>query len=159
MNFGLKCIGYPNYRVWSDGTVTTLEGTPKSLITRKAGYQTVHLSREGKPKHISIHRLVMENFKGPSDLQVNHIDGDKANNCTANLEYVTAKENIAHAIRTGLCNPVGESNGRAKLTKTDVRNIRDLILKGVHKKEIAKKYNIALGYVYQLRDKHWSHID
>ena len=43
----------------------------------------------GKTHTFSVHRLVMENFKpimNMSNLQVNHIDGDKTNNCLHNLE-------------------------------------------------------------------------
>jgi hypothetical protein len=44
----------------------------------------------------SVHRLIMESFVGPSELQVNHIDNDPQNNCLENLEYVSNRENSSH---------------------------------------------------------------
>ena len=55
-----------------------------------------------KAKRKRVHRLVMLAFHGPSDLEVNHIDGNKKNNCEWNLEYCTNRENSLHAISTGL---------------------------------------------------------
>jgi hypothetical protein len=49
-----------------------------------------------------LHRIVAITYLGPSDLEVNHIDGIKTNNSVSNLEFVTTKENINHAIRLGL---------------------------------------------------------
>lgn len=53
-----------------------------------------------------IHRLLAETFIPKpfidGDLDVNHIDGVKANNDLANLEWATRSENCLHAYRTGL---------------------------------------------------------
>jgi len=73
-------------------------------IKHHGGYLIVHLG-QGKIK--LIHTLVAEVFieKSEGKRFVNHIDGDKQNNVVTNLEWVTSKENMNHAIRTGLRNP------------------------------------------------------
>lgn len=48
------------------------------------------------------HRVIMEAFHGKSDLTVDHIDGNKANNSIDNLEYVTNSENIRRSYKLGL---------------------------------------------------------
>ena len=52
----------------------------------------------------TVHRLVAEAFLGGPhpDLDVNHIDGDKTNNCIENLEWCTREENVRHAVRIGI---------------------------------------------------------
>lgn len=93
----------------------------------KDGYCKVSLrSSDLPPKkchRYSVHRLIMENFfpfEGMENFQVNHIDGDKTNNKIENLEWVSCKENIHHAIMTGLRAQV---NGAAKLTPQQVIEI------------------------------------
>lgn len=75
-----------------------------SLINHSEGYKCVALSDNGMTKRFFVHRLVAEAFiPNPNNLpQVNHIDGNKQNNCVSNLEWCTARENIRHAIDTGL---------------------------------------------------------
>ena len=59
------------------------------------GYKDVWLTKDGKGKHYSVHRLVAMTFiPNPDNLpQVNHKDENPSNNCVLNLEWCTAKYN------------------------------------------------------------------
>lgn len=79
-------------------------GCELSQETTKNGYKRVIVSKDGKARKLSVHRLVAKAFvlnpEGKS--QVNHKDGDKTNNFAWNLEWATASENTQHAFDTGL---------------------------------------------------------
>ena len=51
-----------------------------------------------------VHKLVAKYFLSGVGETVNHIDGNKENNCVSNLEYASYKENNIHAIENGLRN-------------------------------------------------------
>lgn len=67
-------------------------------------YYVVSLSKDNVAKSVFVHRLVAEQFleRKPECNFVNHIDGDKHNNCVENLEWTTPRGNKLHAIYTGL---------------------------------------------------------
>lgn len=79
------------------------ERTIKTYVTT-FGYERVNLYVSGRRRNCFVHRLVagafLRNDKNLS--QVNHIDGNKLNNCVDNLEWVTQSENEKHAYRNGL---------------------------------------------------------
>lgn len=62
---------------------------------RGNGYLTVFI--DGKTRYL--HRIVAKAFiPNPENKeQVNHIDGNKSNDCVENLEWVSHFENIKHA--------------------------------------------------------------
>ena len=84
-----------------DGNRTVPERILKSAKD-KDGYQRVGLHREGKTKHVHVHRLVGQAFlTNPENLpQVNHKDEDKTNNNLSNIEFCDAKYNVNYGTRT-----------------------------------------------------------
>lgn len=103
------------YQVSNIGNVKSLKfnhGNVEKLIKpfNNGGYLRVTFRVNRKAKNFLVHRLVaaafIENPEGKDS--VNHIDGDKCNNCVDNLEWVTKSENTRHAIRVGLRPPICE---------------------------------------------------
>lgn len=82
-------------------TDTTNVLTP---VADRKGYLMVGLCRNCKMKWEKVHRLVASAFiPNPKEKpQVNHINGNKADNRSENLEWVTARENLIHAYKSGL---------------------------------------------------------
>lgn len=97
-------------RTYQNGKVVTqpiLGQNIKLTINTYSGYLECNLCKDGQTKTKSVHRLVAQAFLPNPDNKpaVNHKDGNKLNNDVNNLEWVTAKENTAHAIQTGLFAP------------------------------------------------------
>jgi hypothetical protein len=108
----------------------------------KDGYVEVRLCNGGKVTYVRVHRLVGSHFlSGDGSLQINHKDGNKANNRSDNLEYVTAKENSVHAHATGL--------HKGCVTKVKVVSDRDERMFGSIT-EAAKYFGVNRGW---FRDK------
>lgn len=91
------------YEVSNMGRVKSRRKIISSVDDGK-GYLRLHLSKNGITKSFRVHRLVAEAFVPNSDvsLKVNHIDGNKKNNRSDNLEWCTQAENVAHAYSNGL---------------------------------------------------------
>lgn len=127
--------GYEDrYYVSNMGRVFTngCKGVPPHIMKpqpNNRGYMLISLSKNKKVWHTTVHRLVAAAFcEGRSNERphVNHIDGDKSNNVSSNLEWVSRSENMRHAIdvlhRNMGCHEQPASN--RKLTKEQVLAIR-----------------------------------
>jgi hypothetical protein len=113
--------------------------TPMKPFTDKEGYMRVKLL--GKTK--KVHRLVAQAFIPNPDNKptVNHIDGNRSNNCVENLEWATYSENKQHAYDTGLTKGYTgrKDHGNNKYGKewTDLKN------SGYSLRKIGKLYNVC----------------
>lgn len=141
------------YQVSNLGRIRKMDARTKYLAPYEThkGYLAVGLWEHGHKTWCFVHRLVMLAFVGPSDLGVNHKDGDKTNNRLANLEYATPKENALHATRMGLL--------ATKLTPKDVREIRRRAAAGEPTAAIAERFDICKRHVRKIaRRGCWQHV-
>lgn len=98
-----------DYYINSYGDIIGIKRKGMQLLKPKLsnnGYLTVGLRDEhGNRKYYFVHRLVAFTFlKNPRGnyTQVNHIDGDKTNNSSENLEWTDQRGNTIHAYKNGL---------------------------------------------------------
>lgn len=89
------------YRISDKGNIFSVR---RNIILKqtsdKKGYLRIGLSNNGIVKHYQVHRLVAMTFIPNDDEnknQVNHIDGDKTNNCVENLEWCDNSYNTWHS--------------------------------------------------------------
>jgi DNA-binding transcriptional regulator YiaG len=124
----------------------------KKLFNNCCGYPMVLLYKNNKKVLKSVHRLVALHFiDNPLDLpQVNHINSDRENNNSSNLEWCTSKENVNHSIRSGL--------RIKKLTIENVNEIRSL-QNELTQKEIAIKFNMSQSMISSILSKrYWKNL-
>lgn len=108
----------------------------------KHGYQWIRVRMSNNKKICKgVHRLVAETFYGESNLEVNHIDGNKNNNSLTNLEFCTKLQNLEHARLNGL--------KKLKLTKFEIDDIRNSIDTGVN---LSLKYNVSTALISLIKN-------
>lgn len=87
-----------------------------SLRSYNGGYVRATLSNGGRDKHetVLVHRIVAQAFipNPKNKYTVNHIDGNKTNNCVENLEWATREENQHHRFYV-----LGKSFSKDKMNK------------------------------------------
>ena len=111
--------------------------------TLHKGYHRYALWDGVKQRHIKACRLVIEAFVGPSPFkgaEICHGDGNKTNDHYTNLRWDTHKSNMmdrsAHGFRGTRCHT-------AKLTESQVIEIRRLLANGESKLKVSKTFGVG----------------
>lgn len=140
------------------------------------GYPRLSLSIDGIKFNRFVHTLVAQAFLGerPIGYEVNHKDGNKQNNTSSNLEYVTSTGNKEHASKLFLL-AFGNRNGSrkyperlmrgerintARLKAEEVIAIRKLADNGLNHCQIAKQFpQISRRSICRIVNRQtWQHI-
>lgn len=139
------------YEVSSMGRVRNQAGRLLSQSIRKRGvpYRTVLLRSALGGVRRTVHGLVLHAFKGqrPVGLIARHLNGDASNNRDDNLNWGTVAENVADRA-AHVTENAGERNHKAKLTRTQVDEIRSS-----HAKQsvLAQLYAVSQGNISSIR--------
>lgn len=99
----------PGYIVSCTGDIVNSSTDHQLKPTKlKNGYCRVTLCDSEGQHQVLVHKVVATEFvPNPNGyLEINHIDGDKANNRASNLEWCDRSENMKHAYRIGLQKPI-----------------------------------------------------
>lgn len=167
----LKCINASNYCITPDGKLYSLRvgSFMKGWVTQ--GYRKYSITFDnGSHKEMFAHRLVAEAYipnLDPTKILVNHIDGDKLNNHSSNLEWVTASENNTHAYDTNLSTgkkhhkegleylkgSYNECNKLSELTEEDVHEICKLLVEGYRDVDISRMTDLPRRTINLIRHK------
>lgn len=139
------CEESPRYWISDHGDVfsTIRAGRIMSQTIGSHGYAYVSLMIDNKPVKKTVHRLVASCFVMGSGETVNHIDGNKLNNKSSNLEWCSYSENNNHARDMGLAMSFGESHYASRLKDSDILQIRAMAKSGVIHREIAKQFGVV----------------
>jgi hypothetical protein len=140
-NFNFKKGGAPIGYKYKDSEGYVIIKVNNTGITKK----------DWKKEHISILENIIGRKINTKNECVHHINEIKNDN---RIENLILQKKGTHSSNHN----IGEKNGRAKLKKDDVKNIREKY-QNKTAKWISKKYNIAEAYVYSIRyKKTWKNI-
>ena len=152
----LAPLGFPLYAITKNGQIWSFRRN-RFLVPKvhRRGYLFIRLLHEsGKWYNRYIHRLVAKMFipTTNTNLQVDHIDGDKTNNDYRNLRWVTNRENAHFAMQNGLM-------PHAVFTDEMVHEICRKIANNETVASIAKSMNLPATAIYAIKLKrNWTHI-
>ena len=165
---------YPGYEISSLGNARSFRsGNGKGELKSEARvlkqqvfagrkYYRLTLFRNGKPKTLKTHRVMLEAFKGPCPpgMQGLHRDDNQSNNTIDNLMWGTHAENVADKIANGK-QVRGSGVGIAKLSEAQAGEIKQRLIDA--KRGIvgilANEYGVCRSSISAIKHDHtWRHV-
>ena len=143
----MRKMNYFGYIVQEDGVILGKRGTPLTPHDNGKGYLIVNLQVGKNRLCKAVHRLLAECFiPNPLSLSdVDHIDGNRANNKLDNLRWVTHGDNIKHSFDLENRSATGVENANNIFDEETVRTVCKLLEQGLMPAEIRN-----LGFDYSL---------
>lgn len=178
----LPVVGFPGYRVGSDGSVWTCfmprggrnsdgsypggmkigEQWKRLKQSRRGGNAawSVNLSKKSRAHHRFVHILVLEAFvcPRPPGMVSRHGSAGKYDNHVSNLSWGTQKENIADKERDGT-RVFGIIHHNAKMTPSKVLRARFLHKNGRSGLSLARYYGVSQATMWAiLKRQTWKEV-
>jgi len=144
----------------------THEGQLLNPTLNSDGYHVLTLSRDGKTIQRKVHRVVAQAFH-PNPMGfpcVNHIDFNKINNQSVNLEWCTNAHNMRHDWNHGRRRSPkiashGSKNGNAKLSDDNVTEIRRRNVDGETNVALAAEFGVCKDTISRIiRREAWKSL-
>lgn len=127
-----------------------------------SGYRSVSVRYlDGTLKRMYVHRIVALAFlPNPQQLKVvNHKNLDRSDNRVENLEWVSNRDNILHAIRMGACNLECGTRKNAMYEPELIHEVCRLLQDGFRNVDISKRLDVPISLPNIIRSgKQWKHI-
>jgi hypothetical protein len=150
--------GFSGYRITDDGRVWSRKSKKFLSPTFDGwGYSQFRIFAGGKGYTRHAHVLVLLTYVGPrpNGMVCRHLDGNNHNNKVTNLKWGTLAENSADSKWHGRTwRPIGEKNPKAKLTRSQVIEIRALrAATGMTLVAISKLYSVSFSTIGRVLDQ------
>ena len=132
-------------------------------LTQKAktgGYLYVYMSANGSEYTLRVQRLILMAFKGlpPTGVEARHLNSDRTDNRICNLAWGTKRTNMRDRDNVGKT-VRGEKHHRAKVTESQVIEIRQRAITGEKQRVLAATYGLTQTAIWHIiHRKSWASV-
>jgi hypothetical protein len=154
------------YVASSDGHLFLVKQIKPGIGKQGRGYMVVAtFDVEGNKRYRTLHSIIAECFIGPrpKGLTINHKDGNRWNNASDNLEYISGSENVKHAFRLGLRRPdtehlrrlanarIGQRATNRRFSDAEATEIIALYRSGEYAmKELGERHGVSASSIHRI---------